>query len=252
TINLAAICTPADYNTRPLDTIYSNFIDALPVVKYCSENNKRLIHFSTCEVYGKTIGSFLPKDSPLRKDPAYYVLKEDTSPCIFGSIEKQRWSYACAKQLIERLIYAEGAENGLDFTIVRPFNWIGPRMDFIPGIDGPSEGVPRVLACFSNNLLRREPLKLVDGGESQRTFVYIKDAIEAVLLMIENPDRANGHIFNVGNPNNEVTVRQLAEMMTKVYAKVSGEPSLESPTIDVSSKEFYGEGYDDSDKRIPD
>ena len=32
TVNLAAICTPADYNTRPLDTIYSNFIDALPVV----------------------------------------------------------------------------------------------------------------------------------------------------------------------------------------------------------------------------
>lgn len=45
---------------------------------------------------------------------------------------------------------AEGAETGLEFTIVRPFNWIGPRMDFIPGIDGPSEGVPRVLACFSN------------------------------------------------------------------------------------------------------
>lgn len=45
---------------------------------------------------------------------------------------------------------AEGAENGLEFTIVRPFNWIGPRMDFIPGVDGPSEGVPRVLACFSN------------------------------------------------------------------------------------------------------
>lgn len=111
------------------------------------------------------------------------------------------------------LFTAEGAENGLEFTIVRPFNWIGPRMDFIPGIDGPSEGVPRVLACFSNvcailvvifpiylvfhicvvitscfsllqNLLRREPLKLVDGGQSQRTFVYIKDAIEAVMLMI--------------------------------------------------------------------
>lgn len=99
----------------------------------------------------------------------------------------------------------------------------------------------------TQNLLRREPLKLVDGGESQRTFIYIKDAIEAVLLMIvclitsinhifiwinlvfdkcsyflfflafqENPARASGHIFNVGNPNNEVTVRQLAEMMTQV------------------------------------
>ncbi|KAF8395325.1 hypothetical protein HHK36_019268 [Tetracentron sinense] len=252
TINLAAICTPADYNTRPLDTIYSNFIDALPVVKYCSENNKRLIHFSTCEIYGKTIASFLPKDHPLRQDPDFYVLKEDASPCIFGPIEKQRWSYACAKQLIERLVYAEGAENGLEFTIVRPFNWIGPRMDFIPGVDGPSEGVPRVLACFSNNLLRGEPLKLVDGGISQRTFVYIKDAIEAVMLMIENPARANGQIFNVGNPNNEVTVKQLAEMMTEVYSKVSGEPIIEVPTVDVSSKEFYGEGYDDSDKRIPD
>ncbi|KAM0840144.1 hypothetical protein ACQ4PT_059848 [Festuca glaucescens] len=251
TINLAAICTPADYNTRPLDTIYSNFIDALPVVKYCSENSKRLIHFSTCEVYGKTIGSFLPKDHPLRKEPEFFVLTEDESPCIFGPIVKQRWSYACAKQLIERLIFAEGAENDLEFTIVRPFNWIGPRMDFIPGVDGPSEGVPRVLACFSNNLLRREPLKLVDGGEVQRTFLYIKDAIEAVVLMIENPARANGHIFNVGNPNNEVTVRELAEMMTEVYANVSGEPPLEEPVIDVSAQQFYGEGYDDSDKRIP-
>jgi len=186
------------------------------------------------------------------QEPEFYVLKEDESPCIFGPIVKQRWSYACAKQLIERLIFAEGAENGLEFTIVRPFNWIGPRMDFIPGVDGPSEGVPRVLACFSNNLLRREPLKLVDGGQSQRTFVYIKDAIEAVVLMIENPARANGHIFNVGNPNNEVTVRELAQMMTEVYANVSGEAPLDEPMIDVSSSQFYGEGYDDSDKRIPD
>lgn len=95
------------------------------------------------------------------------------------------------------------------------------------------------------NLLRGEPLKLVNGGQSQRTFLYIKDAIEAVLLMIvclllptnscfpnpflyyeedlviffssqENPARANGQIFNVGNPNNEVTVKQLAEMMIEV------------------------------------
>lgn len=144
----------------------------------------------------------------------------------------------------------------------------------------------RILISLQN-LLRREPLKLVDGGVSQRTFIYIKDAIEAVLLMIENPSRANGHIFNVGNPNNEVSVRQLAEIMTQVcrhevfflkkkyiwcfltlfgnnlsklisifpfqvYSNVSSEPPLEVPTIDVSSKVFYGEGYDDSDRRIPD
>lgn len=58
-------------------------------------------------------------------------------------------------------VTAEGAENGLEFTIVRPFNWIGPRMDFIPGIDGPSEGVPRVLACFSNVCLYQYAFMLV-------------------------------------------------------------------------------------------
>eukprot|EP00271_Cylindrocystis_brebissonii_P017116 TRINITY_DN4311_c0_g2_i1.p1 TRINITY_DN4311_c0_g2~~TRINITY_DN4311_c0_g2_i1.p1 ORF type:complete len:387 (-),score=69.42 TRINITY_DN4311_c0_g2_i1:28-1188(-) len=252
TINLAAICTPADYNTRPLDTIYSNFVDALPVVRLCSDLKKRLMHFSTCEVYGKTLANFLPPDSELRKDPSFHVLKEDESACIYGSVEKQRWSYACAKQLIERLIWGEGAEHGLQFTIVRPFNWIGPRMDFIPGVDGPSDGVPRVLACFSNNLMRGEPLKLVDGGKSQRTFLYIKDAIQAVMRMIDNPERANHQIFNVGNPGNEATVRELAEEMVEVYEKVSGLPRLSPATVDVPALEFYGVGYDDSDRRIPD
>ncbi|KAG4988876.1 hypothetical protein AAZX31_11G160400 [Glycine max] len=250
TINLAAICTPADYNTRPLDTIFSNFIDAIPVIKYCTENNKRLIHFSTCEVYGKTIGSFLPEE--YRQDPKYFMLKEDVTPCTFGPVEKQRWSYACAKQMTDRLIYAEHAENGLKFTIVRPYNWIGPRMDFIPGVDGPCDGVPRVLACFSNSLLRGEPLKLVEGGRSQRTFLYIKDAIDAVALMIDNPERADGHIFNVGNPDNEVSVKELAELMIKAYAKVSGVPASSLSTLDVSAEDFYGKGYDDSDRRIPD
>ena len=72
-------------------------------------------------------------------------------------------------------------------------------MDFIPGVDGPSEGVPRVIASFRNGLLHGEPLKLMDGEHSQRTFLYIRDVIEAVLLMIENPSRKNSHIFNVGN-----------------------------------------------------
>lgn len=78
-------------------------------------------------------------------------------------------------------------------------------------------------------------MKLVDGGESQRTFIYIKDAIEAVLLMIENPSRANGHIFNVGNPNNEVSVRQLAEIMTQacVHMKLKDKHTLCLETIQV-------------------
>ncbi|KAJ1410569.1 putative dihydroflavonol reductase [Sesbania bispinosa] len=73
---------------------------------------------------------------------------------------------------------AEGAGNGLEFSIVRPFDWIGPRMDSIPGIEGPSESVPWVLHALAMpvyfliytsvklNLLCKESLKLVDSGQS--------------------------------------------------------------------------------------
>ncbi|KAF2321631.1 hypothetical protein GH714_000758 [Hevea brasiliensis] len=152
-----------------MDTIYCNFIDAVPVVRYCTRKKKRLIQFSSCEVYGKTIGSFLTEDHPLRE-----------------------------------------------------------------------------------NLLRGESLELVEGGHSKRTFCYIKDAIEALLLMIENPEKANGHSFNVGNPNNEVSVKELANLMIEVYANVSGQPASNFSTVDVSSDDFYGIGYDDCDRRIPD
>ncbi|MCI14294.1 bifunctional polymyxin resistance protein ArnA-like [Trifolium medium] len=70
--------------------------------------------------------------------------------------------------------------------------------------------------------------------------------------MKDNPDRANGHIFNVGNPDNEVSVKELAELMIKVYAKVADIPASSLSTLNVRSEDFYGKGYDDSDRRIPD
>nr|CAD1842935.1 unnamed protein product [Ananas comosus var. bracteatus] len=77
------ICIPAYYNARQLGTIYINFMDALPVVKYFSENNKRLIHFSTCEVYGNAIGSFPPKDhSLLQPGLASGAIVTDISPVV--------------------------------------------------------------------------------------------------------------------------------------------------------------------------
>ena len=79
---------------------------------------------------------------------------EDETALFLGPVARERWTYAAAKQLLERVIWAHGRHGGLPFTIVRPFNVIGPRMDFIPGVDG--EGIPRVLACFLNALMRRD------------------------------------------------------------------------------------------------
>lgn len=247
-LNLAAICRPFEYNNDPITVIKANFIDCYRLVEICAERNKWLIHFSTSEVYGRTIASYLPHQK--YDDPALYELDEDATPLVMGPIRNQRWTYACAKQLFERYIFAYGSKRDLSYTIVRPLNFFGPRMDFIPGRDG--EGVPRVLASFMAALLDGTPIQVVDGGSSRRTIVSIHDAVRAVLLMLEKPDKARNQIFNVGNRDNEVTVLELAHLMRRIYAEVSRNPKYNDHPIEfVSSKAFYGEGYEDCDRRMP-
>lgn len=247
-INLAAICNPSHYNTRPLAVIESNFLDTYKIVEICSRYKTWLIHFSTSEVYGRTIDSYLPESQ--YSNPDLFELDEDSTPLIMGPIHNQRWSYACAKQLLERFIYGHHKENGLPFTLVRPLNFFGPRMDFIPGRDG--EGTPRVLACFITALLDNKPLYLVDGGKARRTIVSIHDAIRAILAILKKRDKSVNQIFNIGNRDNEVTIAELAQLMREIYAKVSGDRKyLNHPIENISSSIFYGEGYEDCDRRMP-
>ena len=244
-INLAAICNPSEYIKQPVNTINSNFTDAQDCINYCVELDKHLIHFSTCEVYGRTLASYgLPKE-----DPQNYILDEETTPMIMGPVSAQRWCYACAKQLVERLIYAHGTENNLKFTIVRPYNWIGPRMDYIPGVDGKDDGQPRVLASFMTALMKGEPLVLVNGGEVYRTFCFVEDAVECVCRIVDHPDKSVGHAFNVGNPNNNIQIKRLAALMIDLYSNLTGAPK--GTTREIDGTEYYGKGYEDSDLRIP-
>ncbi len=247
-VGLTAICNPAEYNTRPLDVIRGNLFDLYQVVERCAEHNTWLIQFSTSEVYGRTLASYATPGSYPRED--LYELDEDTTPFVLGPVSEQRWTYACAKQLLERLVVAHHAEQGLPYTIIRPLNFFGPRMDYIDGRDG--EGVPRVLASFMGALLDRKPMRVVDGGAAMRTIVSIYDAVDAIELMLNQPERAQNQAFNIGNRDNEVTMLELAHRMRETYAAITGDESyLEHPIEDVSSLEFYGEGYADCDRRMP-
>jgi UDP-apiose/xylose synthase len=219
----------------------------MPLVRLCAETSARLIYFSTCETYGRTAASLAGGYSGADG----ILLREDSSPFILGPVHAQRWSYACAKQLIERYVYACGRELGLTYTIVRPFNFIGPRMDFLPGIDG--EGIPRVLACFLSALIARTPLQLVDGGRNRRCFTYIGDAVDACMKILERPDAARDQIFNIGNPANETTIADLAGLMAQVWQRRAPGASGRDIAIEsVSAADFYGPGYEDSDRRVPD
>ena len=247
-INLAAICNPAEYNTRPLDVIRANFLDIYPVAGMCADHGTWLITFSTCEVYGRTLASYMPPD--LRDDPKYFELDEESTPFNMGPIRNQRWTYATAKALMERLVYAYHKERELPFTIVRPLNFFGPRMDYIPGRDG--EGTPRVLACFMSALLNREPMQLVDGGNARRTIVSIYEAVDAIGRIIQRPKQAQNQIFNIGNRNNETSIAELADRMRRTYARITGDVTYEQhPIVTVTSEQFYGEGYEDCDRRMP-
>ena len=240
-LSLTALCNPALYNTRPVEVIDANYTHLVPLVERCAAQGRWLIHFSTCEVYGK------PYPQP---DGALLPMEEDETPLVFGSVSRQRWTYACAKQLLERLIWGYGAEEGLPFTILRPFNVIGPRMDFLDGVDG--DGTPRVLASFMKALLAEEPLYLVDGGEQRRAFIAVEDFTEAVIRVLGRRDQCSGKIINIGHPENDVTIGDLAQRMAEVFRSRHGGRLHREIRIEVMSAEaFYGEGYDDTIRRIP-
>ena len=247
-INLAARCNPSEYNKRPLDVMRHNCLYMMPVLELCARLKKWIIHFSTSEVYGRTIASYLNGGD--YSDIDLFEQDEEKTPLIMGPICNQRWSYASAKQLTERYIFALHKEEALPFTIVRPFNVFGPRMDYIPGRDG--EGVPRVLACFMRALLDGTPMQLVDNGVARRTITSIHDAIDALELMIERPSKAQNQIFNIGSRDNEVSIYELAILMREIFAQVTGDDNNRQHPIEyVSSLEFYGPGYEDCDRRVP-
>jgi UDP-apiose/xylose synthase len=240
-VSLTAICTPARYNRDPLAVIEASYSDLVPLVQLCTAAERWLVHFSTCEVYGRRALDVEGQPSPR--------MNEEETALFLGPVHRERWSYACAKQLLERVIWAHGRHAGLPFTIIRPFNVIGPRMDFVPGIDG--EGVPRVLASFMAALLRGEPLPLVDGGHQRRSFVSVEDFVDGVVRILERPQACQGEIVNLGHPANDVSVRVLAEALREVYARLVPDAPLSSVN-EVSAEAFYGPGYDDTPERVPD
>jgi UDP-apiose/xylose synthase len=239
-VSLTALCNPALYNTRPLDVIDASYTDLVPLVKLCAARNRWLVHLSTCEVYGR-----VALDA---NGQAMNEMREDETALFLGPVDKERWTYAAAKQLLERVIWAHGRHGGLKFTLVRPFNVIGPRMDFVPGVDG--EGIPRVLASFMHALMTGRDLAMVEGGTQRRAFVFVDDFIEALMRILDRPERCQGEILNLGNPDNDVSIRELAREVASAYH--ARRP--ESPVArfrDVTAEDYYGPGYDDSLVRIP-
>ncbi len=250
-IDLIAHANPGLYIQIPLEVFRLNFIENLRIAESCDRHGKRLIQYSTCEVYGRTVASIEGIDLKDPEDPKYATFSEDKSEFILGPVNKHRWIYACGKQLLERVLHAYGLEHGFNYTIIRPFNFIGPNIDFLLA---EHEGIPRVFSFFMEALMDGTKMELVDGGRQRRCYTYIDDAIDCTMRIVENSGGVcDRQIFNIGSPYNEVSIRQLAEQMRDIYKEKFAKPGDKLPEIvEVSGEQFYGKGYDDSDRRIPD
>ncbi|MEI6514738.1 MAG: bifunctional UDP-4-keto-pentose/UDP-xylose synthase, partial [bacterium] len=234
---LVAIATPKEYVRNPLRVFELDFEENLRIVRYCARYGRRIIFPSTSEVYGMCTD---------------HEFDEDKSPLIVGPIRMQRWIYSCSKQLLDRVIWAYGQKQNLPFTLFRPFNWVGPRLD---SLDSARIGSSRAITQLILNLVEGTPILLVDGGLQKRCFTDITDGVECLYRIIANEgNRCNGEIFNIGNPDNEASIKELAEMLVAQFDKHplrSKFPPFAGYQV-VESGEFYGKGgYQDVEHRKP-
>jgi UDP-4-amino-4-deoxy-L-arabinose formyltransferase/UDP-glucuronic acid dehydrogenase (UDP-4-keto-hexauronic acid decarboxylating) len=233
---LVAIATPIEYTRNPIGVFELDFEENLKIIRYCVKNKKRIVFPSTSEVYGMC-------------DEAEF--DEDNSKLVLGPIRMQRWIYSCCKQLLDRLIWAYGQKEGLKFTLFRPFNWIGPRLD---SLTSARIGSSRAITQLILNLVEGSPVQLIDGGRQKRCFTDIKDGVECLYRIIENKDGlCDGRIINIGNPDNEINIKDLAEMLLEKFETHPFRSKFPpfAGFREVESATYYGAGYQDVQHRRP-
>ena len=233
---LVAIATPIEYTRNPLRVFELDFEENLRIVRYCVKYNKRIIFPSTSEVYGMCTDE---------------NFDEDNSPLITGPIRMQRWIYSCSKQMLDRVIWAYGAKGQLKFTLVRPFNWMGPKLD---SLSSARIGSSRAITQLILNLVQGTPIQLIDGGLQKRCFTHVTDGIECLFRIIENKGgKCDGRIINIGCPANEASIKELAEELVRQFSKHPLRKKFPpfAGYKEVESSAFYGKGYQDVQHRKP-
>jgi len=203
---------------HPLDSLRTNIHGTEVVLDACLDAGSTLLLASTSEIYGKNAADSLPEDSDR----------------ILGSPLKSRWTYAAAKGIDEAFAHAYWREFGLQVSIVRLFNTVGPRQTGRYGM---------VVPNLVGQALSGQPLTVFGDGRQTRCFSYVRDVVPAMVAIAE--DRTSrGQAFNLGG-SFEVSILDLARRIVQVLDSDS------SITL-VPYDQAYGEGYEDMRRRVPD
>ena len=203
---------------NPLRSLITNIRGTEVVLEACAEHNRKVMIFSSSEVYGKGVSVPFSEDDDR----------------VLGPTHKLRWSYACGKAVDECLAQAYYQQRQLPVVAVRCFNTCGPRQTGAYGMV-----IPNMIA----RALRDEPILVFGDGLQSRCFSAVHDVVRGVLLLADK-DEAYGEIFNVGS-DEEVTVLELAERIRKMC-------DSKSEIEFVPYEKVYGSSFEDMRRRVPD
>ncbi|HEV3040845.1 MAG TPA: NAD-dependent epimerase/dehydratase family protein [Candidatus Angelobacter sp.] len=206
-VHAAAMVGVGRVCTYPRETLETNFVGTLQILKALEKSSRleRFIYFSTSEVFG--VNSF--------------NVNEET-PTAIGPAAEARWSYAIAKLAGEHLVKAYHCQAGFPAVTVRPFNVFGPRR----------LGAHAILS-FVLNALQGNRIEVHGNGSQIRSWCYIDDFCDALMEMLARP-AAVGEDFNVGNPQNTITIYDLARMVLEVTGRTVPIVRIESPFPDIA------------------
>lgn len=202
----------------PLRAILTNVRGTEHVLAASHRYGTRTLVASTSEIYGKNAGA------PFG----------ESADRVLGPTWIHRWSYSTAKAIDEHLAFAY-AERGLPVSIVRYFNAYGPRID--------ERGYGSVIARFAAQGLSGRPITVHGDGGQSRCFTFVADTIRGTMLAAESAAAA-GNVFNIGS-REEISVLRLAQLVKEILG--SG-----SPIELVPYETYYGTGFEDTPRRVPD
>jgi len=186
--NLACPASPIHYQRDPVQTTKTSVHGAINMLGLAKRVGARILQASTSEVYG---------DPEIHPQPESY----------WGKVNPigVRSCYDEGKRCAETLFFDYWRQHRLQIKVMRIFNTYGPRMH-------PNDG--RVVSNFIVQALREEPITIYGDGSQTRSFCYVDDLIDGMILMMNAPAEITGPI-NIGNPG-EFTMLQLAETVRRL------------------------------------
>jgi nucleoside-diphosphate-sugar epimerase len=193
-VHLASIAGVDTVLKNPVLTMRVSMLGTMNVLEAATAAGgiKRLIDFSTSEVFGRY---------------AYNVTEWDAT--TLGAVGEARWTYAVAKLATEHLAMNYQKQYGLPTVSIRPFNIYGPRQV--------GEGA---VHHFIVRALKGQPLQVHNDGAQIRAWCYVDDIVDGIMLALTR-EQAVGHAFNIGNPRSTLTIYALAKEILRLASSSS-------------------------------